>query len=65
MEEDINTLLTTGLLFKNDRNSLFIRNLANTQTKNQENLFDDLEHSIVDGTFENENISTSTLGEYM
>lgn len=65
MEEDINTLVTTGLLFKNDRNSLFIRNLANTQTKNQENLFDDLEHSIVDGTFENENISTSTLGEYM
>lgn len=65
MDEDINTLVTTGLLFKNDRNSLFIRNLANTQTKNQENLFDDLEHSIVDGTFENENISTSTLGEYM
>lgn len=65
MDEDINTLVTTGLFFKNDRNSLFIRNLANTQTKNQENLFDDLEHSIVDGTFENENISTSTLGEYM
>lgn len=65
MDEDINTLVITGLLFKNDRNSLFIRNLANTQTKNQENLFDDLEHSIVDGTFENENISTSTLGEYM
>ena len=42
LEEEINTLVTTGLLFKNDRNSLFIRNLTNTPTKDQENQFDSL-----------------------
>lgn len=30
MEEEINTLVTTGLLFKNDKNPLFIRNSTNT-----------------------------------
>ena len=41
-EEEINSLVTTGSLFDNDRNSLFIRNSANTPTKDQENEFDDL-----------------------
>ena len=31
--EEINTLGTTGLLFENYKNSLFIRNSANTPTK--------------------------------
>ena len=44
LEKEINTLVTTGHLFKNDKNSLFIRNSPNTQTKDQENEFDDFDH---------------------
>ena len=60
LEEEINTLVTTGLLFKNDRNSLFIRNLTNTPTKDQENQFDSFDHKTDDEASENENSSTST-----
>ena len=60
LEKEINTLVTTGLIFKNDRNSLFIRNSANTLTKNQENEFDDFGHYTGDETSQNENVSTST-----
>ena len=37
LEEEINTLVSTGPLFKNDKNSLFFKNLANMPTKDQEN----------------------------
>ena len=60
LEEEINTLVTTGLLFKNDRNTLFIRNLTNTPTKDQENQFDSFDHNTDDEASENENSSTST-----
>ena len=76
LEEEIKTLVTTGLLFKNDKNSLFIRNLANTPTKDQENQFGSFDQNTDDeasenqfGSFdqntddeasENENSSTST-----
>ena len=60
LEEEINTLVTTGLLLKNDKNSLFIRNSANTPTKDQENEFDDFDQNTDDEASENENISTST-----
>lgn len=54
----LNCLITT--LFKNDQNSVFYRNSANTPTKDQENEFDDFEHNSNDETSENENVSTST-----
>ena len=38
----------------------FIRNSANTPTKDQVNKFDDFDHSTDDETSENENASTST-----
>ena len=60
LEEEINTLVSTGLLFKNGRNSHFIRNSANTPRKDQENEFDDLDRNTDDETSENENVSTST-----
>ena len=60
LEEEINTLVTTGLLFKNDKNSLFIRNSANTPTRDQENQFDSFDHNTDDEASENENGSSST-----
>ena len=53
LEEVINTLVTTELLFENYRNSLFIWNSANTPTKDQENKFDDFDHSTYYETNEN------------
>ena len=60
LEEEINNLVTTGLLFKNNKNPLFIRNSANTPTKDQENQFDSFDHNTDDEASENENSSTST-----
>ena len=60
LEEEINTLVTTGLLFKNDKNSFFIRNSANTPTKDQENEFNGFDHNTDNEASENENISKST-----
>ena len=60
LEEEIKTLVTTGLLFKNDKNSLFIRNFANTPTKDQENQFDSFDQNTDDEASENENSSTLT-----
>ena len=60
LEEEIDTLVTTGLLFKNDRNLLFIRNSANTPTKDQENKFDDFDHNTNDETRKKKNVSIST-----
>ena len=36
LEEELNALFNIGVLFKNDKNSLLIGNLANTPTKDQE-----------------------------
>ena len=58
LEEEINILVTTGLLFKNDKNSLFIRNSA--RIIDQENEFDDFDHITDDETKEKENVSAST-----
>ena len=60
LEEEISTLVTTGLLFKNDKNSLFIRNSANKPTKDQKNQFDSFDHNTDNEASENENSSTST-----
>ena len=60
LEEEINTLVTSGLLFKNDKKSLFIRNSVNTPTKDQGNQFDSFDHNTDDEASENENSSTST-----
>ena len=60
LEEEIDTLVIIGLLFKNDRNLLFIRNSANTPTKDHENKFDDFDHNTNNKTSKNENVSTST-----
>ena len=60
LEEEIDTLVTTGLLFQNDRNLLFIGNSANTPKKDQENKFDDFDHNTNDETSKNENVSIST-----
>ena len=60
LKEEIGTLVSTGLLFKKDRNLLFIRNSANTPTKDQENKFDDFDHNTNDETSEKENVSTLT-----
>ena len=60
LEEEINTSVTSGLLFKNDKNSLFIRNSANTLTKDQENEFDGFDHNTDDEASENKNIYAST-----
>ena len=49
-----------GLLIKNGKNSLFIRNSANTPTKDQENQFDSFDHNTDNEASENENTSTST-----
>ena len=49
-----------GLLIKNGKNSLFIRNSANTPTKDQENQFDSFDHNTDDEASENENGSSST-----
>ena len=48
------------MLFKNDKNSLFIRNLANTPTKDQENELDGFDPKTDDEGSEDENGSTST-----
>ena len=48
------------MLFKNDKNSLFIRKSANTPTNDQENEFDDFDHNTDDETSKNEYGSTST-----
>ena len=60
LEEEINSLVNTGLSFKDDRNSIFIKNSANAPTKDQENEFDDFDHNADDETSENKNVSTST-----
>ena len=60
LEEEISTLVTTGLLFKNDKNSLFIRNSANKPTKDQKNEFDSFDHNTDNEASENENSSIST-----
>ena len=60
LEEEVSTLVTTGLLFKNDKNSLFIRNSANKPTKDQKNQFDSFDHNTDNEASENENSSTST-----
>ena len=60
LKEEIDTIVTTGFLFKNGRNLLFIRNSANAPTKDQENKFDDFEHNTNDETSKKENVSTST-----
>ena len=57
-EEEINTLVTTGLIFSDDGNSLIIKNSASTTTKDQENEFDDFDHNTDEETSENENGST-------
>ena len=61
LEEEINTLVIMGVLFKIDKNSLFIRNSTNTPTKDQENEFDGFNHNTDDGTIESENGSTWTV----
>ena len=48
------------MLFKNDKNSLFIRNSANTPTKDQENEFDDFNNNADNETSQNANVFTST-----
>ena len=60
LEEEINILVNTGLLFKDDRNSIFIKNSTNTPTKDQENEFEDFDHNADDEASENKNVSTST-----
>ena len=60
LKEEIDTIVTTGFLFKNDRNLLFIRNSTNAPTKDQENKFDDFDHNTNDETSKKENVSTST-----
>ena len=59
-EEESNTLITTELLFKIDKNSLFIRHLANAPTKDQNNKYDSFDHNTDGEAGENENSSTST-----
>ena len=60
LEEKMNTLVTMGLLFKNDKKSLFIRNSVNIPTKDQGNQFDSFDHNTDDEASENENSSKST-----
>ena len=59
LEEEINALVTTGLILKNDRNSLFTRNSVVIPTMDQENEFNEFDHNTDDETSENENVSTS------
>lgn len=60
LEEEINTLITPRFLFKNDRNSLLIKNSANALTKDQINEADGFDHNTSDQASKNENSSTST-----
>ena len=60
LEEEINTLITSRFLFKNDRSSLLIKNWANSLTKDQINESDGFDHNTNDQASKNENISTST-----
>lgn len=48
------------LLFKNGKNSLFIRNSINAPMKDQEKEFNGFDHNTDDGASENENSSTPT-----
>ena len=55
----MDTLFTTRL-FKNDKNSLCLRNSSNTLMEDQENEFDDFAHTTIDDANENQYVSTST-----
>ena len=60
LEEEINTLITSRFLFRNDRSSLLIKNWANALTKDQINESVGFEHNTNDQASKNENSSTST-----
>ena len=60
LEEEINTLITPRFLFKNDRNSLLIKNSANALTKDQINESDGFDHNTNGQASKNENSSAST-----